>query len=141
MIVNPDKLKSVILTKNKSDDIATAFSIGTDIVSTEKSAKLLRIHLNNHLNFNLDNQIKFNRISTAEEIAKFWTKKVPVYSFILSNFDHCPLLWFISSVKSLKKGENLQKRDLRFSQKDYHSSYETLLHKSGKRTVNVRKFM
>ena len=37
-------------------------------------------------------------------------------------------------MKSLKKGENLQKRDLRFLQKDYHSSYETLLHKSGKKT-------
>ena len=71
MIVNLDKFKSVILTKNKSDDIATGFSIGKDIISTEKSVKLLRIHLNNRLNFNLDNQIKFNRISTAEEIVKF----------------------------------------------------------------------
>ena len=71
MIVNLDKFKSVILTKNKSDNIATGFSIGTDIVSTEKSVKLLRIHLNNRLNFNLDNQIKFNRISTVEEIVKF----------------------------------------------------------------------
>ena len=42
MIVNLDKFKSVILTKNKSDDIATAFSIGTDIVSTEKSVKLFK---------------------------------------------------------------------------------------------------
>ena len=71
MIVNPDKFKSVILTKDKSDDIETGFSIGTANVSTEKSVKRLRIHLNNRLNFNLDNQIKFNRISTAEEIVKF----------------------------------------------------------------------
>ena len=38
----------------------------------------------------------------------------------------------------MKKVENLQKRALRFLQNDYHSSYETLLHKSGKTTVNVR---
>ena len=37
----------------------------------------------------------------------------------------------------MKKVENLQKRALRFLQNDYHSSYETLLHKSGKTTVNV----
>ena len=37
MIVNPVKFKSIILTKNKSDDIHTGFSIGTDIVSIEKS--------------------------------------------------------------------------------------------------------
>ena len=53
MIVNPDKLKSIILTKNKSDEITTGFSIGTDIVSIEKFAKLLGIHLHNRLNFNL----------------------------------------------------------------------------------------
>ena len=38
----------------------------------------------------------------------------------------------------MKKAENLQTRTLRFLQDDYHSSYETLLHKSGKTTVNVR---
>ena len=52
-IVNPDKFKSVILTKNKSDDVPTGLSIGTDIVSIEKSVKLLGIHLDNRLNFNL----------------------------------------------------------------------------------------
>ena len=57
---------------------------------------------------------------------------------MLSNFDYCPLVWFISSAKSLKKVENLQKRTLRFLQNDNHSSYETLLHRSGKTTVNVR---
>ena len=53
MIVNPDKFKSIILTKNKLDDMPTAFSIGTDIVSIKKSVKLLEIHLDNRLNFNL----------------------------------------------------------------------------------------
>ena len=53
MIVNPEKLKSIILTKNKSDDIPTGLSIGTDIVSIEKSLRLLGIHLDNRLNFNL----------------------------------------------------------------------------------------
>ena len=53
MIVNPEKLKSIILTKNKSGDIPAGLSIGTDIVSTEKSLRLLGIHLDNRLNFNL----------------------------------------------------------------------------------------
>ena len=57
---------------------------------------------------------------------------------MLSNFDYCPIVWFISSAKSLKKFENLQKRTLRFLQNDYHSSYETLFHRSGKTTVYVQ---
>ena len=65
-------------------------------------------------------------------------KKVILKSYILSYFDYCPLIWFVSSAKSLKKVENLQKRAFRFLQNDYHSSYETLLGKSGKTTVNER---
>ena len=57
---------------------------------------------------------------------------------MLSNFNYCPLVWFISSAKSLKKVEHLQKGTLRFLQNDYHSSYETLLHRSGKTTANVQ---
>ena len=56
---------------------------------------------------------------------------------MLSNLDYSPLAWFISSAKSLRNVENLQKRALRFLQNDYHSSYETLLHKSGEATVIV----
>ena len=135
MIVNPDKFKSIILTKNKSDDIPTGFSIGTDIVSIEKSVKLLGIHLDNRLNFNLhinticksaSNQL--NALVRLKKFLSFEQKKVLVNSFILSNFDYCPLVWFISSTKSLKKVENSQKRVLRFSQNVYHSSYEILLH-------------
>ena len=38
----------------------------------------------------------------------------------------------------MKEVENLQKRALRFVQNDYHSCYETLLHKSRKTNVNVQ---
>ena len=53
IIANPNKFKLIILTKNKSGDIPTGISIGTDIVSVEKSVKRLRIHLDNRSNFNL----------------------------------------------------------------------------------------
>ena len=110
MIVNSDKFKSVILTKTKSDDIQTGFSIGTGIVSIEKSVKLLEIHLDNSLNFNLhinticksaSNQL--NTLVRLKEFLSFEQEKVLVNSSILSNFDYCPLIWFISFAKSLKK--------------------------------------
>ena len=64
MIVNTDKFKSIILTKNKSDDTQTGFSIGTDIVSSEKSVKLLGIQLDNRLNFNLISILFVNLLPT-----------------------------------------------------------------------------
>ena len=74
MIVNPDKFKSVILTKNKSDDIPAGYFIGTDIVSIEKSVKLLGIHLDNRLNFSLHISTIFQSASnqsSAFELKKF----------------------------------------------------------------------
>ena len=114
-IVNPDKFKSVILTKNKSDDVPTGLSIGTDIVSIEKSVKLLGIQLDNRLNFNLhvnasckSTSSQLNALVRLNKFLSFEQKKVLVNSFILSNFDYYPLVWFISSAKSLKKVGNLQ---------------------------------
>ena len=63
-----------------------------------------------------------------------------INSVILSNFNYCPLVWSISSAKSLNKVENWQKCVLRFLRNDYSSSYEELLKKSGKSTVNVSNY-
>ena len=75
MIVNPDKFKSIILTKTKSDDIPTGFSIGTDVVSIEKSEKLLEKPLDNRLNFNLhiNNIFKSasNQLNASVRLKKF----------------------------------------------------------------------
>ena len=128
-IVNPDKCISIILTKNKSGDIPNGFPIATDIVSVEKSVKRFGIDPENRLNFDLhinticksaSNQL--NALVRLKKFLSFEQKKVLVNSFILSNFDYCPLVWFISSAKSLRKVENSQKRALGFLQNDdYHN--------------------
>ena len=47
-------------------------------------------------------------------------------------------MWILSSVKSLNKIENLQKRALRFVLSDYESSYDELLRLCGSCAINVR---
>ena len=71
----------------------------------------------------------------------FEERKVLINSFILSNFNYCPLVWSISSAKSLNKIENLQKRALRFLHNGCSSSYEELFKKSGKSTANVSNYV
>ena len=131
------------MTKTKSDDIRTGFSIDTDIVFIEEPVKTLGIHQDNYLNFNLHiNTIcksASNQLKALVRLKNFYEqKKVLKEGFILSNFDHCPLVWSISSAKFLYKYENLQKRALRILQNDYHSFYEELLQISGKTTVNAQ---
>ena len=74
----------------------TGFSIGTDIVSLEKSVKLLGMHLDKCLNFNLhintickstSNQL--NALVRLKKCLSFEQKKVLGNSFIISNFDYC----------------------------------------------------
>ena len=62
-----------------------------------------------------------------------------VNSFIYSNFNYCPLVWIFSSKRSLNKIENLQKRGLCFVLDDCTSSYELLLEKSSKPTMNLAR--
>ena len=57
----------------------------------------------------------------------------------MANFNYCPLVWMFSSASSLKKIENLQKRALRFLCNDYEISYEELLLKSDRATMNVNR--
>ena len=51
-------------------------------------------------------------------------------SFIFSDFEYCPLVWYFSSSKSLQNIEMLQERALRFLYNDHTSSYNDLLSKS-----------
>ena len=74
MIVHPDKFKSIILTKNKSDNMPTRFSIGTDIVFIKKSVKLLGIHRDNRLNINL-HIINISKSVSSQLNALVWLKK------------------------------------------------------------------
>ena len=67
------------------------------------------------------------------------SKKILVESFVLANFNYCPLVWHFCSCDLMNKQENLQKRALRFIYDDYDSSYEHLLAQSNKPTLEVRK--
>ena len=53
MIVNPDKFKATLISKNRSDHILSGFSIGNYTVAIEQSVVFLGIDLDNKLNFNL----------------------------------------------------------------------------------------
>ena len=56
----------------------------------------------------------------------FNAKRILNRSYVISNFNYCPLVWIFSNAKSLSKIEILQKRALRFLYDDYSISYEDL---------------
>ena len=67
------------------------------------------------------------------KIGKHLTKlgKLTIYySFIMSNFNHCPLVWHFCGEVNTKKVEKIQERALKFIYEDYSASYDELLSKS-----------
>ena len=59
-------------------------------------------------------------------------------TFIFSNFNHCPLIWYFSTAKQLVKIEKIQERVLRFVNNDYNSDYLVRLNRSGQVTMDVK---
>ena len=60
-------------------------------------------------------------------------------TFILSNFNYCPIVWHFCGKVSTKKIEKIQERALRFMFKDENSSYDTLLQRCGYDTLHIRR--
>jgi len=75
--------------------------------------------------------------------------KLTIYhSFILSNFNYCPVSCHVCSEANTKKMETIQERALKFIYNENHSTYEELLAKSklpslkirGMRTISIETF-
>ena len=110
------------------------------------NVKMLGAHIESKLNFSLHVDIicisASNQRKALVRLKRYLGHEerfVLVNSFIYSNFNYCPLAWMFSSKRSLNKIENLKKRALRFVLDDCTSSYELLLEKSGKPTMNLSR--
>ena len=51
MIANPDKFHSIILTKNKAENLDLEVKIGDNTIQSEQYVKLLGVTIDNKLNF------------------------------------------------------------------------------------------
>ena len=146
MIANPEKFHALLVKKDRTDTTGHKISIQGKTIKSEDSVKLLGINLDHKLNF--DNHIfdlckkaatQLNVLKRLKSFLGFEEKRVLVQSFVFSNFNYCPLVWFFSSSKSVEKIEKVQERALRFLYDDYNSSYAELLVKSEKCTMHVNR--
>ena len=120
-MVNPNKFQAILLNKSKSTHVKATMNIGNEEIESPSEVKLLAIEIYDELNFK--NHIntfcrssanQLNALIRLRHFSETKERKALIQSFVLSNFNYCPLVWTLSSVKSLNKIENLQKRVLRF---------------------------
>ena len=60
-------------------------------------------------------------------------------SFIMSNFNYCPLVWHFCGKMNNQKLEKIQERALRILYDDYKSSYEHLVETAGTCTILINR--
>ena len=147
MIVNPEKFKAILINRFGKTNKEEILDLGNSTkIKSENSAILLGIEIDDNLKF--ENHIhdlitkaagQLNYLCRQKQYLNPESKKILVESFILANFNYCPLVWHFCSKESMNKQEMIQKRALRFMYDDYSSSYEQLLTLANKPTLEVRK--
>ena len=113
--------------------------------------KLLGITIDQYLNFNghLTNACKsasrkLNALSRVSSLLSYQYKKVVSNSFISGQFNHGPLIWTFSSIRSYRKINKLHERSLRLCHNDYTSSYDELSSKqdlANFHIINIQQLM
>ena len=146
MIVNPDKFQAIIINPKRNKDERHTLKLGEHIIHSQSSVSLIGIEIDDHLSFSnhittlLRNAAgQLNYLYSKKSFLNFDAKRVLIESFIISNFNYCPLVWLFCNAKLKHKQENIQKRALRFLFNDHESTYGQLLDKSKKPTLEVRK--
>ena len=142
IIVNPDKFQAIVLNKKRSNLTNTNFQVDNQVIKSVSSVELLGIQTNDKFHISkicksAGNQL--NALIRLKQFLSFHAKEVLINSYIISNFNYCPLVWIFSSTHSLNTIENLLKRALRFLYDDIEAAYENLLSKGGKFKMNVKR--
>ena len=146
MMLNLDKFQAIVLDECRSSNTEIKFIFGLEQIQAVPSVDILGITIDDKLNFNLHiDKIclkSANQLNALVRLKRFLgteERKVLINSFVLSNFNYCPLVWMLTNAKSVHKIEAIQKRALHFMLNDYESSYKDLLKKLGNPSMNLRR--
>ena len=124
MIANQNKFKAIVLTKtdHNTAGIRLEFSGKTILSSNEIDLLGVTIDTNSHITKICHKASKqLNAWKRLGFYISLDTRKILANSFIISNFNYCPLVWYFSRAKQLQKIEKIQERILRFLHDDYVS--------------------
>ena len=139
MLLNPKKIQVLFLLRKKE-------LISSDMSLSSNWVKLLVIKIDSRLKFepHVSDLCKsaarqLNALLRLKRCLTFAARKIPIESFIYSNFNYLHLVWNFTSAKVIDKIESMQERAQLFLFDNYESSYDTLLMKAKKPTMMVQR--
>ena len=145
MQANPDKFQAIAVGE-KTFAKNLVLKISNSEIKCEKLVKLFGIDIDYQLNF--DQHISSlcrkagQQLNVLKRLSPFLSKLSRLtifYTFILSNFNYCPLAWHFCSENNSRKLEKIQERALRFVFSDFVSTYDELLLKANIPSLHIRR--
>ena len=146
MILNGDKCQFMIIESSRNNrNSTTEIKIGGNIVKESKKGKLLGITFDN--NITMKDHIKCickqasNKLYALARISSYLDeckRKVLLKSFILSQFNYCPIIWMYCQRQSNNLINRIHERALRIAYNDYLSNFDALLEKDNAITIHER---
>ena len=82
---------------------------------------------------------KMNSIKRLGNFISKKQKKILCYSYVLSYFKYCPIVWHFGNISNIHKTEKLHERVIRFIHSDYDTEYFTLLKNLSLRTLYAER--
>ena len=135
MQANPEKFQFIVFDRKENGQHNIHVN-GIEIKS-QQMVKLLGVHIDSKLTFNYHiSQLcmkagrKISVMSRLCTVLDCKTKLLLFNSFIISQFNFCPLVWQHCKRCDMIKIEKIQFRALKYVYRDYKSSYEYLRQKS-----------
>ena len=149
MVANPSKFQVMLLGLKTDDSIV--LDIGNVSIDVVSSVKLLGITIDSKLKFDQHVaklcQKANNKISAFSRISHYLNEKqsrLLYNSFIMSQFNHCPLIRMFCGKVANNDLNRTHKRALRILLNDYTSTFNELLHRVSECTIhqkNLQKLM
>ena len=120
-------------------------TLGREVITTSNSIELLGVKIDNNLNFTdyvtelykKGNQ-KFHALSRISSYLDQRKLKIIMKTFILSQFNYCPLVWMFHNRNLNHKINKLHERAFRLVYKNKNLSFQELLDKDDSVTIHHR---
>ena len=145
MQANADKFHFMLLSPLPVEKQILEFRDGTTLIS-EAALTVLGVTIDDNLSFNEHISVcctkAARQLKALARIAKYRdvrSRKTIYNSFIMSNFNNCPLGWHFCGKMNNQKIEKIQERALRIIYDDYISTYDELLEKAGTNTLLINR--
>ncbi len=143
MAANPGKFQVMFLgLKEKPKFI---LEINDQIIPLTEKVKLLGVTIDSQLKF--DEHVKALCKNTNKKVSAFSCVapylnnekgKILYNTFIMSNFNYCPLIWMYHGKTSNNQVDRAQKRALRILHNDFNMQFEIRLERTGERKYTQR---